>query len=74
MCVGGEESDKSVSNCKQPLSAHNPKQKQYYTSFFPVEKADADKKAKKYADEYVASRRIPVPDKNALPNDPVRKS
>ena len=74
VCVGGEEPDKSVSSCKQPLSVNNPKQKQYYTSFFPAEKADADKKAKKYADEYIASRRIPVPDKKASPSDPIRKS
>jgi hypothetical protein len=42
--------------------------------YFPKEKEGAEKKAKKFALDYVKSNLIPVPDKNSLSTDPIRKN
>lgn len=51
----------------------DPTQNQYYTSFFPKEKAEAEKKAKQFKLEYVTNQNILIPDKNAPPTDSTRK-
>lgn len=59
--------------CQQKRTDSDPTQKQYYTSFFPKEKAKAEKKAKEFPLEYVRKQNIPVSDKNAASRDSTRK-
>jgi hAT family C-terminal dimerisation region len=70
----GLKASQAITDCQQPRAISDPAEKQYFTLYFPKEKEEAEKKAKKFALDYVKSNLIPVPDKNSLPTDPIRKN
>ena len=71
--LGGQKSDEAAADCQKLLTVKDvTAQKQYFTVFFPKERAEAEKKTRKHALDYVKEKQIPVPDKNAQPTDPTR--
>ena len=69
----GLKASQAITDCQQPRTIGDPAEKQYFTLYFPKEKEEAEKKAKKFALNYVKSNFILVPNKNFLPFDPIRK-
>ena len=62
----GLKASQAITDCQQPRAISDPAEKQYFTLYFPKEKEEAEKKAKKFALDYVKSNLITVPDKNSL--------
>jgi hypothetical protein len=69
---GGEKANEALDYARQPRSASEPAEKQFFTMFFPKERATAEEKARKYALAYLSKHQIQIPAKNAPPSDPIR--
>ncbi|XP_045027967.1 uncharacterized protein LOC116920669 [Daphnia magna] len=71
--IGGEKADEALDYARQPRSASDPAKKQFFTMFFPKERATAEEKARKYALAYLSKHQIQLPAKNAPSSDPILK-
>ena len=69
---GGEKANEALDYARQPRSASEPAEKQFFTMFFPKERATAEEKARKYALAYLSKLQIQILSKNAPSSDPIR--